>query len=301
MIILALIGISIYTIFAIPYEQAIALWQTHNPDELGRTTWYQNPHNARPLYVNLFRSQKLPETIIRDSRDEAIEKTFESAGENATEINYSFVFDYPYSDFPVEMVIFFESVFEEKAPHISMTWITPDNREIRLGPLSPERADRYAVDHDERLERRMRGVPIIPGLLGDPEQEYAVPLNGKYELKISSLVFEPEGDVDAEMIIYGQVAGLAGTDDKRRDLMVALLWGAPVALAFGFMGAIVTSLISMLIAAIGVWHGGWIDELIQRITDVNIILPTLQVAIMVFVMYSKSIWASSPRGKSLEK
>ncbi len=189
------------------------------------------------------------------------------------------------------MVIFFDSVFEEKAPHISMTWLTPDGREIRLGSISPERAHRHSIDQDERLQRKMGDVPVIEGLFGDPERDYAIPLQGTYELQISSLVFEPDADVNAEMIVYGQVSGLAGTDDQRRDLMVALLWGTPVALAFGFMGAIVTSLISMLIAAVGVWYGGWVDETVQRITEVNIILPTLPVAIMVFVMYSKSIWS----------
>ncbi len=74
-IILVLIGVSIFTMITIPYAEAASLWQTHNPDELGRTTWYQNPHNARPTYVNLFRLEKLPETIIRDSRAEDIEKS----------------------------------------------------------------------------------------------------------------------------------------------------------------------------------------------------------------------------------
>jgi peptide/nickel transport system permease protein len=72
---------------------------------------------------------------------------------------------------------------------------------------------------------------------------------------------------------------------------VALLWGTPVALAFGLLGAVVTSLLAMLIATVGVWYGGWLDELIQRITEVNMILPTLPIAIMVFILYSKSIWA----------
>lgn len=290
-IILILIGVSIYTMFAVPYEQAVLLWQTHNPDELGRTTWYQNPHNARPTYVNFFRSEKLPETIIRDSRDEGIVKSREPSGESAIDITYSLIFEYPYGDFPVEMVIFFDSVFEEKLPHISMDWLTPDGREIRLGSISPEHSHRHSIDQDDRLQRKMGEVPVIAGLLGDPAQDYAVPLQGTYELQISSLVFEPEADVDAEMLLYGQVSGMAGTDDQRRDLMVALLWGTPVALAFGFMGAIVTSLISMFIAAVGVWYGGWVDGAVQRITEVNIILPTLPVAIMVFVMYSKSIWS----------
>ena len=46
----------------------------------------------------------------------------------------------------------------------------------------------------------------------------------------------------------------------------------------------------MVISAVGVWYGGWVDDLIQRITEVNIMLPTLPIAIMIFILYSRSIW-----------
>jgi peptide/nickel transport system permease protein len=46
----------------------------------------------------------------------------------------------------------------------------------------------------------------------------------------------------------------------------------------------------MIIAAIGTWYGGWVDELIQRITEVNLVLPFLAILIMVGTFYSRSIW-----------
>jgi peptide/nickel transport system permease protein len=76
----------------------------------------------------------------------------------------------------------------------------------------------------------------------------------------------------------------------RRDLTVALLWGAPIALAFGLVGAVGASLLSMAIAAIGAWFGGWVDGLVQRITEVNMILPVLPIAITVYLVYGKSVW-----------
>ena len=36
--------------------------------------------------------------------------------------------------------------------------------------------------------------------------------------------------------------------------------------------------------------GRWVDALIQRITEVNLILPVLPILIMVGTMYSRSIW-----------
>jgi len=93
-----------------------------------------------------------------------------------------------------------------------------------------------------------------------------------------------------EFVLHGQTYGIAGTDHQRRDLSVALLWGAPIAIAFGLLAAVGTSLLSMSFAAIGAWFGGWIDGLIQRITEVNMVLPFLAILIMVGTFYSRSIW-----------
>jgi len=104
------------------------------------------------------------------------------------------------------------------------------------------------------------------------------------------VTFEADSDVDAELVIYGQVYGIAGTDHLRRDLKVALLWGIPVALAFGLLAALGTTVTTMVISAIGTWFGGWVDELIQRITEVNLVIPLLPILIMVGTFYDRSIW-----------
>src|SRR5207244_8221691 len=105
----------------------------------------------------------------------------------------------------------------------------------------------------------------------------AAPLKGKYRLQIEGLLFESDSDIEAKLVVYGQVYGLAGTDHRRRDIMVALLWGTPVALAFGFLAAVGSTFATLLLAAAGVWFGRWIDAVIQRITEVNVILPVLPI------------------------
>ncbi len=92
------------------------------------------------------------------------------------------------------------------------------------------------------------------------------------------------------MVLYGQVHGLAGTDNERRDMMIALLWGTPIALSFGFLAALGSTIITFIISAIGVWYGRWVDALIQRITEVNMILPMLPILIMIGTFYSRNIW-----------
>jgi peptide/nickel transport system permease protein len=46
----------------------------------------------------------------------------------------------------------------------------------------------------------------------------------------------------------------------------------------------------MVIAAFGTWFGGWVDDFIQRITEVNLVLPFLPILIMIGTFYSRGIF-----------
>jgi peptide/nickel transport system permease protein len=76
----------------------------------------------------------------------------------------------------------------------------------------------------------------------------------------------------------------------RRDLLLPILWGIPIALAFGLLAALGTSVLTMTIAAIGTWYAGIVDAIIQRITEINLVLPFLSILIMIGTFYSRSIW-----------
>ena len=284
LIIVLMIVISIVTIIAIPYSEAIRLWRG------GEDVWYNSPKTASPKWVNWFRREKLPETFTLDTRGGEIEKTYESSG-NTTDIAFTYTFDYEYDTFPDELSLVFHAQYDEKFPHVSLTWLTPDGREIRISAVSLEKEQtHYRISQDERLQRKLKGLYPQVGLFADPNSEEPIPLKGTYQLKVEALVFEPEADVDAEFVLYGKVAGWAGTDHRRRDLSIALLWGTPIALSFGLLAAVGTTITTMIIAAVGVWMGGWVDELIQRITEVNLILPFLPILIMVGTFYSRSLW-----------
>lgn len=116
------------------------------------------------------------------------------------------------------------------------------------------------------------------------------PVKGIYKLVIEGVTFEEGSDLDADFVFHGTVYGLFGTDHQRRDLIVPMLWGAPVALAFGLIASLGTAVLTMIIAAMGAWYGGWVDELIQRITEVNLVLPFFSILVMVGTFYSRSTW-----------
>ncbi len=288
-IIIILIAVSIYTVITIPYDDAVRLWR--GDDDV----WRQNPAYVPPVWTNWFRREDLPETIVMDSRTaggqgEAAVKTSSVVSEEMTEIQLSFPFDYPYGGLPKDLFIQFEAEYIEKKPLVSMTWLSPDGRETDIGSLTLRSSQAYYLSQDDRLKRKLKGMDPLEVLFAKPDSGGSVPLKGTYELRITGFVFEEGADLDAEFVLYGQVHGLAGTDHRRRDLMVGLLWGVPTALALGVLGAVCSSVATMVIAGVSVWFGGWVDRILQAITEVDIILPVLPLGIMVYFVYGKSVW-----------
>ncbi len=287
-IVAALVALAIYTVIAIPYDEAIRLWRG------GENIWAENPKNAQPVWVNWFSAVKRPETMVFNSLDATesgpITKKREAISAKTTDIIISFPFDYAYDTFPQDLTIFFTSTFEKKQPYVNVTWITPDGQEIGLGEFSIDRTYSFRIPQENKLKRKFKDVPVEQALFTNAPVKDTHPLQGRYELRVQALVFEENADVDAKFVLYGQVHGLAGTDHRRRDLSISLLWGTPIALAFGLLAALGTTVLTMIIAAVGVWYGGWIDELIQRFTEINMVLPFLPILIMVGTLYNRSIW-----------
>ncbi|MEN6299785.1 MAG: ABC transporter permease [Anaerolineaceae bacterium] len=283
-LVLVLVAISIYAMVTIPYNEAIILWRG------GEDQWYRNPKYALPKWVNYFRKDKLPESIALSTIDHPEYKTVETNEDGSAIITIEIPFEYNYEILPVDLMIRFTSNFQEKAPFVSVSWIRPDGEKIRIKNLSISPKQDYRVSQDKDLQKKLGGNKIEVGLFTDYKNDPKTIEKGKYTLKIEGATFEKDSDFDAEFIAYGKVAGLGGTDHLRRDLIVALLWGAPIALAFGLLAAVGTTLTQMIIAALGTWFGGWVDILIQRITEINLVLPFLPILIMIGTFYSRSIW-----------
>ena len=285
-LILGLVTFSIYTVVALPYREAISLWRG---DE---NVWYKTPKTAQPKWINWFRKDDVPETFWLNTAEGQGTKT-EEFSKGTNKIFISLPFEYNSTYFPQEVSIYFTSKFTAKEPFVDIKLITPGGEEIRVGSFAVGRKHTYRFSQDQKLQRRLKGNSPEQGIFMDLESETellkAVP--GTYELQIEGVGFEENSTVDAEFVVYGDVYGWAGTDHRRRDLSIALMWGAPVALAFGLLAALGTTVTTMIIAAVGTWYGGWVDELIQRITEVNLILPFLSILIMIGTFYSRSLQA----------
>ncbi len=285
-IISLLLLVAVGSVIGIPYNQAVDLWRGED------NVWREHPRNARPIWSGWLSQGSLPPTIITDSREV---ETRETRFDGGRIVEIPLAFDFDYDGFPAEINLFLEAEYEEVRPHLSMLWTTPDGREIPLRPRRVEsRSHRESISQDSHLrDWRLDGLPPEIGLFGEPRDDpSAIPAvaRGRHELLLETVLFEEDAALEARLVVYGQVHGLAGTDHRRRSLLVALLWGAPVALAFGLLAAVGTTVTTLLIAAIGVWFGGFIDATIQRLTEVSMILPMLPVLVMIGTLYSSSIW-----------
>ena len=289
-IILILMIAAIITPIVIPYSEAVFMWRGEE------ITWRESPRTAWPVWYNWFRSTKLPTTIALNSREGEGQKTLETISDTTREALFNYEFEFTADEFPVELVLFSEAQFTSKEPHVVVTWYTPDGRDIRISEFSSGASQSFRFAQDDRLQRRLErssdveGITIPQALFDDPNQEGLQVQKGTYRVEVSALLFEPEADIETIFVSYGLVHGWAGTDHMRRDLSLALLWGIPIAMAFGLVAAVGTTILTMSIAAVGVWFGGWIDSTIQRVTEVNSIIPLLPILIMVGTFYSKSIW-----------
>jgi peptide/nickel transport system permease protein len=284
-IILILVAISIYTVITIPYNKAITLWRGAEAD------WYRNPKLAGPVWFNWFRgeNEKLPETLDLTVDSPGVIKKEQVAG-STTILNYTFSIPYNYNIFIDDFVIYFYSNYQVKAPFISLSWITPDGTKTRLTNFAVQGTSyAYRPALDNALAQKLDGVAPEIALFAGPKFDSKTPIKGTYQLLIEGATFEKDSTYKPEVLLYGKLAGWAGTDNLRRDIGLALLWGTPIALIFGLLAAVGTSLSQLIIAAVSTWFGGWVDTLIQRITEVNLVLPFLPILIMVGTLYNRSL------------
>jgi peptide/nickel transport system permease protein len=302
-----LVAISVYAIVAIPYEEAIRLWRGQE------AMWIDNPRTAAPEWVEIFVGKKLPRTIRLDSRvrETGVSKTvidLPGTGMRKVLIEYRFRFDY--DEPPSELNVFFFSNYTgSSAPLVRLVWRKPSGEEIELlryGLRAPDDklyvsisdavlsnlvsyyVSKYPVNVSERVTvlRLLFGKVTERSLeSGDFEVE-----KGDYKLTVEATVFSKDVDLDAKLVVYGTVHGIAGTDHLRRPLEIPLIWGAPIALAFGLTASLVTTFLQMIIAVISGWYGGWVDSLIQRVTELYMVIPFLPFLMLISTFYKIDIW-----------
>jgi peptide/nickel transport system permease protein len=88
----------------------------------------------------------------------------------------------------------------------------------------------------------------------------------------------------------GSAHALLGTDFQGRDVLSRLIFGSQVSLIVGLTGTLVAGGIGTAMGVMSGYLGGWVDQVIMRVTDAWLALPALVFAIFLATVSGPSMW-----------
>jgi peptide/nickel transport system permease protein len=92
---------------------------------------------------------------------------------------------------------------------------------------------------------------------------------------------DPLAIVTANKLLPPSPVNPMGTDELGRDIFSRVVYGARISLMVGFEVVFSAVLIGVTLGGIAGFFGGWIDEIIMRITDMFLAFPSLILAMAV--------------------
>ena len=92
-----------------------------------------------------------------------------------------------------------------------------------------------------------------------------------------------------DALLAPSAAHLMGTDQLGRDLFSLVLLGARVSLGAGFVTILFALVIGVTLGLIAGYSGGWLDEVIMRLTDIVLGFPSLLLAVAIAATLGASL------------
>jgi peptide/nickel transport system permease protein len=82
---------------------------------------------------------------------------------------------------------------------------------------------------------------------------------------------------------------ILGTDGLGRDVLSRLLYGARVSLTVGLVAVVVGGSLGTFLGMIGGYFGGWLDDIIMRVADIQLAFPFILLAIMFLIVLGPGV------------
>jgi len=82
---------------------------------------------------------------------------------------------------------------------------------------------------------------------------------------------------------------ICGTAEGGYDIFYGLIWGTRTAFKIGLITVIIAAFIGVFIGSISAYFGGWIDEILMRITDIFLSFPFLVAAMVLTTILGRGL------------
>jgi len=291
-ILLVLICISIFVVIIIPVD---TFKEWNNP-----SSWISYPKVAVPGWINLFLSEKIPEHKILNTP-----KINNAVSDDMAVTYHQFGVNFDYDDYPNDFIYEFSAKYVG-TPLLQLEVIRPDGMQLRLLSMSLPNSDTETI-HNERifstddmikknLYLQSNKFTFSLNALSSEDIVFSKtdkhePLKGNYVFLVKMYGNRSENKIsESKLIIGGKAFGIMGTDELRRDLVIGLLWGTPLALFIGLVVAIASVVMGLLYGVYAGYRGKKTDEVMMRFNDVIYALPALPFLIILSITISNSIF-----------
>jgi peptide/nickel transport system permease protein len=74
-----------------------------------------------------------------------------------------------------------------------------------------------------------------------------------------------------------------------RDIFYGVIWGTRSAFKIGLVVSLISALIGVIVGSISSYFGGWVDEILMRITDIFMSIPFLVAAMIMTTILGKGL------------
>ncbi|WP_292000388.1 ABC transporter permease [Caldivirga sp.] len=286
-----LIGASIYAAIVIPPNFG-EVWNVP-------TNWEIYPKDAPPVWLNVFTGNAYAPEVISSSITQA----------SSSSITVSFsVYNYykqPWND----LFIVLKPPLSGTGMVAYVTVNRPDGSTLRIGPVQlgsgvTEVGTMYQVEgqiiqfYASKYGYALNipiGSSAFPYVFMSVVGNYVKSLYGKYTITItlmptSGSLPSPGDSKPVEVALEGTAYGLMGTDTVGHDLWLGLLAGFPISLEIGIVYALLVTVIAVGVGLAAGFMGGIVDEVLTRITDLVILIPSFVILVVLSILLHLNIW-----------
>jgi ABC-type dipeptide/oligopeptide/nickel transport system permease component len=168
-------------------------------------------------------------------------------------------------------------------PQILLGWARGFFDFRRALPDLAQRATGTLLEASSRFRRKPMAMVGLAMLLATMLVGLFAPLLAPYDPKQAV-------DVTPESILAPpSYEHLLGTDDRGKDVLSQLIYGTRISLLVGFAGAFMSMFIGTSVGILAGYYGGRIDNLLMRLVDFLMVIPTLPLMLVVISVWGRGL------------